>query len=248
VDWYDINIKGAVEVIGAQAIMDTCIVTGDPVFCDRIHRDSNGTLWETPQGFVDDTNANIGERTARGIDVSANYSHGLGKLGSVSASLFGSRLIKAVTDNGGLSTPFDCAGLYGFPCNFPLPKWRHTARVTWQSRGGPEISLNWRHVGKVTLAALNPDFGLLGDVSPLETEIKPQDYFDLTALFPVERHYVFRIGMRNIFDRAPPIVTSLNPACFSTIGGCNGNTFPQLYDPLGRYVFASVTIDLNPRF
>ena len=100
----------------------------------------------------------------------------------------------------------------------------------------------------MTLAALNPDFGILGDVSPLETEIKPQDYFDATAVFPVERHYVFRIGMRNIFDRAPPIVTSLNPACFSTIGGCVGNTFPQLYDPLGRYVFASVTIDLNPRF
>ena len=248
VDWYDINIKGAVEVIGAQAIMDTCIATGDPLFCNRIHRDSNGTLWETPQGFVDDTNANIGERTARGIDLSANYAHALGKFGSVSASMFGSRLIKAVTDNGGLSTRFDCAGLYGFPCNFPLPKWRHTARVTWQSRGGPEISLNWRHVGKVTLAALNPDFGILGDVSPLETEIKPQDYFDATAVFPVERHYVFRIGMRNIFDRAPPIVTSLNPACFSTIGGCVGNTFPQLYDPLGRYVFASVTINLNPRF
>jgi outer membrane receptor protein involved in Fe transport len=180
--------------------------------------------------------------------VSANYTVDLGRFGSVNMEMLGSRLIKAVTDNGGLSTPFDCAGLYGFPCDFPLPKWRHTARVTWQLRDGPAISLGWQHVGKVRLAALNPDFGLLGDVSPLETHISAQDYFDLTALVRVKSDYMLRIGVRNIFDRAPPIVTSLNPACFSTIGGCAGNTFPELYDPLGRYVFASVTINFKPRF
>jgi outer membrane receptor protein involved in Fe transport len=248
VDWFAINIKSSIEVIGSQSIMDTCIATGDPRFCGRIHRDANGSLWQTLQGFIDDTNANIGGRSVRGVDVSANYTVDLGRFGSVNMEMLGSRLIKAVTDNGGLSTPFDCAGLYGFPCDFPLPKWRHTARVTWQLRDGPAISLGWQHVGKVRLAALNPDFGLLGDVSPLETHISAQDYFDLTALVRVKSDYMLRIGVRNIFDRAPPIVTSLNPACFSTIGGCAGNTFPELYDPLGRYVFASVTINFKPRF
>jgi len=129
-----------------------------------------------------------------------------------------------------------------------LVGWRNTARITWQLRNGPALSLNWRHVGGVKLAALNPQFGLLDDVSPLETHVSAQDYFDVTALFRVRDEYVLRIGARNIFDRAPPIVTSLNPACFSTIGGCAGNTFPQLYDPLGRYVFASVTFNFKPRF
>jgi len=248
IDWFDIDIKSAIELIGTDAIMQTCLATGDRLFCDRIHRDANGSLWESPQGFIDDTNANIGTRSVRGVDVGANYRRGLGRLGDVSIEMLGSHLTKAVTDNGGLSTPFDCVGLYGYPCDYPLPKWRHTARVTWRLHDGLAISLNWRHVGKVTLAALNPDFGLLGFVSPLETEIGAQDYFDLTALFPVKEQYEFRIGVRNIFDRAPPIVTSLNPACFSTIGGCAGNTFPQLYDPLGRYVFASVTVKLKPHF
>jgi outer membrane receptor protein involved in Fe transport len=248
IDWFDIDIKSAIELIGTDAIMQTCLATGDRLFCDRIHRDLNGSLWESPQGFIDDTNANIGARSVRGVDVGANYRRGLGRLGDVSIEMLGSHLTKAVTDNGGLSTPFDCVGLYGYPCDYPLPKWRHTARVTWRLHDGLAISLNWRHVGKVTLAALNPDFGLLGFVSPLETEIGAQDYFDLTALFPVKEQYEFRIGVRNIFDRAPPIVTSLNPACFSTIGGCAGNTFPQLYDPLGRYVFASVTVKLKPHF
>jgi len=245
VDWYDIQIKGAVEVIGAQAFMDTCIATGDPLFCGRIHRDSNGSLWQTLQGFVDDTNANIGARTARGIDLSANYRRSLGRFGSASLQFFGSRLLKAITDNGGLSTPFNCAGLYGFPCNYPLPKWRHTARFSWNSRSGPGISLDWRHTGKVTLAALNPGFGELQFVSQFEQRISAQDYFDLTAVFPIRRHYVLRLGARNIFDRAPPIVTNGNPACSNSL--CNGNTFPQLYDPLGRYLFASVTVNLGRR-
>jgi iron complex outermembrane receptor protein len=243
IDWYDIKIEGAVGVIGAQQIMDACIATGDPLFCNRIHRDSNGSLWQTLQGFVDDRNANIGELDSRGIDLSANYGRKLGRFGSATVEFFGSRLFKSITDDGGLSTPFDCAGQYGFPCAYPLPKWRHTMRLTLQSHRGPGISLNWRHDGKVTIAALNPQLGLVQFVSPFEERISAQDYFDLTALFPIQPHYVLRLGARNIFDRAPPIVTNGNPACNNS--GCNGNTFPQLYDPLGRYIFASVTVNLG---
>ena len=243
VDWYDINLKGAIEEIGAQGIIDTCIATGDPLFCNRVHRDANGSLWLSPAGFIDDTNANIGALKVRGIDASASYTRDLGRFGSANIEFIGSRLIHSVIDNGGLSTSFDCAGLYGFPCSYPQPKWRHTARLTWRQTDGLAISLNWRRVGRTGLAALNPEFGLLQDVSPLETKIASQDYFDLTALLSLQRRAIFRFGVRNVFDRKPPLVTSGNPACYSAIGGCNGNTFPQLYDPLGRYVFVGVTMN-----
>jgi iron complex outermembrane receptor protein len=242
VDWYDIDLKGAIEEIGAQRIMDTCVATGDPLFCDRIHRDANGSLWLSPAGFIDDTNANIGALKVRGIDVSASYTRDLGRFGSANAELIGSRLLRTVIDNGGLSTPYDCAGLYGYPCDSPLPKWRHTARLTWRPRGAATISLHWRHVGRIPLAALDPEFGIVQDVSPLETHIGARDYFDVTALLKIKRH-ALRFGVRNIFDRKPPLVTSGNPACFSLVGGCNGNTFPQLYDPLGRYFFAGATVN-----
>jgi hypothetical protein len=42
-----------------------------------------------------------------------------------------------------------------------------------------------------------------------------------------------------VFDKAPPIVGT--PACSSS--ACNGNTYAQVYDALGRYVFAGVTLD-----
>ena len=247
VDWYDISLKGAIEEIGAQTIMDTCIATGDPRFCSRIHRDSTGSLWLTPAGFIDDTNANIGGLKVRGIDASASYTRDLGRFGSANVEIIGSRLIRSVVDNGGLATPYDCVGQYGFPCTYPQPKWRHTARLTWQPHGAPSISIHWRHVGGVTLAALNPALGLLADVSPLEQKIRSQDYFDVTTILKIKRQFVLRFGVRNIFDRQPPLVTNGNPACFGGNGGsfCNGNTFPQLYDPLGRYIFAGVTMNFK---
>ena len=84
IDWWDIRLKGAISKIGAQAIVDSCIASGDPIFCSRIHRDPNGSLW-LGNGYVDDRQANIGGLKVRGIDGSADYSvppgpAGLGKL------------------------------------------------------------------------------------------------------------------------------------------------------------------------
>ena len=247
VDWFDIDLQDAIEVFGAQGIMDTCIATSDPLFCSRIHRDANGTLWETPQGFIDDTNVNIGALHVRGIDVGANYGRDLGRFGSLSFELLGSRLLKWRIDQGGLSSPYDCAGLYGLVCGIPRPLWRHTARVTWD-KGPFSLSLNWRLVGKVAIDISHKDVPRDFDFfHPSVAKIDAQNFFDLTALFHVQRSYVLRLGVRNIFDREPPIIASgIGGAC----GGaaCNGNTFAQLYDPLGRYIFAGVTFNLKPPF
>ena len=52
-----------------------------------------------------------------------------------------------------------------------------------------------------------------------------------------------RLGVNNVLDKDPPVLAatsgpySLPPPFF------NGNTYPQVYDTLGRYLFANVTID-----
>ena len=84
IDWWDIRLRGAISKIGAQAIVDSCIASGDPIFCSRIHRDPNGSLW-LGNGYVDDRQANLGGLRVRGVDGSADYSvppwpSGLGKL------------------------------------------------------------------------------------------------------------------------------------------------------------------------
>jgi hypothetical protein len=47
------------------------------------------------------------------------------------------------------------------------------------------------------------------------------------------------VGCNNIVDTQPPLIGAGN----SDSTYANGNTYPQIYDPLGRYLFASITAD-----
>ena len=240
VDWWDINLKGAISGVGPRTILFTCLNTGDPLFCDRVHRDSNGSLWLTPQGFIDNRLVNIGALKLRGLDIGLNYVRNLGRIGSANLELVGSRMLKYEFNPGGLATPGTCVGLYGAPCGTPLPRWRHTARVTWEHNSGISASLYWRHIGAVKAAP--PKLGLDFPVYPGDLKIGAQNYFDFTSIFHVERRYVLRLGVNNLLDRPPPIIGgSFNTAVGGA--GVTGNTFAGLYDPLGRYFFAGVTVN-----
>jgi outer membrane receptor protein involved in Fe transport len=241
IDWWDIKLNGAISKIGAQAIVDSCIASGDPIFCSRIHRDPNGSLW-LGNGHVDDRQANLGGFRTRGIDGSADYSARLGRLGSANIEFRGSYVLRWTVDNGGLSAPYDCAGLFGAPCGMQ-PRWKHTARATWDTLHGISLSLRWRHLGGVKLAARDPEFNLTEDVSPGHTRLRSQDYFDVATAFRVRNGFDLRLGVNNVLDRRPPLVVS-NTAAGD--GPFNGNTYPEWYDPLGRYVFASVAVALKP--
>jgi len=238
VDWWDILVKGAVQGVGADLTMETCLSTGDPFFCSRIHRDSSGSLWLTPEGFVDDRLINIAAFKLRGVDVGVDYHHGLGAMGAIGLNFVGSYTGKWSIQPGGLAESFDCAGLFGGGCAIPTPRWRHKARITWTSRSGITLSGAWRYSAELKLTP-NPDF----EAGPFSNRIGQQSFFDLAATAQIDGGKVFRLGVNNIFDREPPLVPSGEGACG---GGCNGNTYPQWYDPLGRFIFAGVTLDLKP--
>ena len=247
IDWFEIDVERIIVWPFAQEILNTCIETGDPLFCSRVHRDASGSLWLTPEGFVDERNMNIGGARTRGIDVGANFDRNIGRLGSIELGVLGTWLDKFTIDNGGLSIAFDCTGLYGPSCGLPRPEWRHKARLTWSPARQVALSLQWRHIGKVRLDSASGDPELAEPFLPANERIEAQDFFDLTGMFRIGGSYLLRLGVRNIFDREPPLVASGIPgipgACFPPF--CNGNTYPQLYDPLGRYFFAGVTVDFN---
>ena len=241
IDWWDINLKDAVYRIGAQTIVDSCIASGDPTFCSRIHRDANGSLL-LGDGFVDNRQANLGGLKVRGIDGSADFSVALGRLGSAKIGFRGGYVLRWVVDNGGLSIPHDCAGLFGDPCGMQ-PRWKHTARATLYILQGTSLSLQWRHLGGVKLAALDPKFNLTDDVSPGHAKLRAHNYFDVATVFRARKSVEFRIGVNNVLDRRPPLVVS-NTAAGD--GPFNGNTYPGWYDPLGRSIYASMAVDFRP--
>ncbi|MGZ6019439.1 MAG: TonB-dependent receptor domain-containing protein, partial [Phenylobacterium sp.] len=142
---------------------------------------------------------------------------------------------------------YDCKGLYGLVCGIPAPEWRHKARLTWNtpySYGdwlkSLALSVEWRYFAKVGLDAYdsNPQLNSPGNQFTIEKNLPAQNYIDLTANFTVHNNLNFRVGVQNVFDKDPPLVGTNCAATF-----CNGNTYPQVYDALGRYVFVGLTAD-----
>jgi len=254
-DYFDIKIKDLVGTLGFSTIMNQCLQTGNAFYCSKIHRDSAGSLWLDNSAFIELTNVNIGGLRTKGVDVNASYSRRLGGAGTLSASVVGTWLDTLVTDTGvvpltgGGDGKFDCAGLFGATCSTPSPVWRHKFRLGFTMPNGLGISGQWRYFSRVKNDITSSDVDMPGGAatpSPApdgpgfsDHDIKAQSYFDLTLSARLADRFNFRIGAQNIFDKSPPLVSGAVAA--PPFG--NGNTFPQVYDALGRYLFAGVTID-----
>ena len=249
-DYYDIRIDKVIQSIGGNVIVQQCARSN--LFCNRIKRDANGSLWLSPNGYVIDTLTNIGALTQRGVDVELGYVFDIGSHGTVRADLNGTYMIDYVISPIQQldSSSYDCAGYYGTSCLLPAFRWRHTARVTWGSPWrGLEVSLAWRYFSPVTLDALSPNPNLAappgqtvenGGISNTDARISSRSYFDLSTAVQLGNRVSFRLGINNLLDKAPPIVgTGVTNAIIPV--GANGNTFPQVYDSLGRYIFGTLT-------
>lgn len=239
VDAFSIKVKDIIGVIGADTILNQCAQTGDAAFCSLIHRDANGTLWQTPNGYVVDTNLNAGSVKTRGIDVTGAYTLRTTSAGNFSVSFNGTYVDEYTYDKAGAE--FDCSGLYGAQCLAPLSKWRHQARVTWEGLGGIGFSGRWRYQSATKFERTSTDADLAAGYFPLDARVPSQSYFDLTMTARVADKYTFRIGANNLLDKEPPLLSS-TAAPISALG--NGNTYPGTYEPLGRYVFAGLTINM----
>ncbi|HXA37557.1 MAG TPA: TonB-dependent receptor, partial [Phenylobacterium sp.] len=251
-DYFNIKVDQFIAGLGSNLIINQCVATANPTFCNLVHRDANGSLFLSNQGFVQDTTLNTGSLQTTGVDVNVSYrtdlaSLGLGDNGSISATMVGTWLDTLITQPlpGGAS--YDCKGLYGLTCGVPAPAWRHKASLTWNtpySYGDWFKSLSfraqWRYFAKVTLDAYNanPQLNNPGNQFANEQSLAAQNYIDLSANFTVHNNLNFRVGVNNVFDKDPPL-TGTN--CAATF--CNGNTFPQVYDSLGRYMYVGLTAD-----
>jgi outer membrane receptor protein involved in Fe transport len=259
VDYWNIDLKDAIQGFGADAIINNCVnhstATTVAPSCALIHRDVSGSLWLTSNGFINDLPSNSGQIKTDGIDTSASYSYRLGGVGNLSGSFLGTYLMKYKVNNGLPGGVYECQGLYGPTCSgstvassAPMPKWRHKARIGLQMPDGIGLSLQWRYVGKVKAETLESNETLTGEnnFNP-GLHIGAQSYFDLASTFTIGDHYNFRLGVNNILDKDPPLVTSGNAGASGSnlcpTGPCNGNTYPGTWDALGRYIYAGATLN-----
>ncbi len=262
VDYFNIKVDGYIGGIGADVILNKCYRLNDNSYCGLIVRDTTTrSLFlnaSGPTGHTVNLTQNTGSLKTSGFDVNASYrtgldTFGLPEMGSISASFVGTyldKLASAVLKG----DPFvNCAGLYGAQCAgrpgsaVPNPKWRSKARLTWNTPfqygwfGSLGLSAQWRHFSKVDLDTTSDDPVLhnAGAQPATDARIKSQDFFDVLASWKIKDGYSMRAGINNVLDRDPPLVGGSN--CPGVV--CSGNTFPQVYDALGRYMFVGVTAE-----
>ena len=234
IDYYQIKIDDVISNFDPVTVLQTCISTGS--FCNLIHRDRFGTLWLQPSGFISSTNINLSKLKTSGWDLAVNYNYGIGRWGGLGFNFQGTYLEKFVIENIPGLGDFDCVGLYRNGCGTPNPQWRHRLRTTWNSPWNLDLAATWRHFGKVDWAGLSDNPLLHSPTNPVNEHLGERDYLDLAASWAYSKTITVVGGVNNLFDRDPPL-TALAGAGFG-----NGNTFPQVYDALGRKFFVGVTV------
>jgi outer membrane receptor protein involved in Fe transport len=160
-------------------------------------------------------------------------------------NLVGTKLFELATAPVAGFGTYDCTGFYGNTCGNPSPAWRHSFRANWRTPwNGLDVAATWRYFGDAKTERLSGNDQLAGTVNAngLGQKIPAYSFLDLTASMTFAEKFTVRVGANNLLDKSPPLVPS-GGLTDCPAGPCNGNTFAQMYDSLGRQVFASVTVD-----
>jgi iron complex outermembrane receptor protein len=250
-DYYDIRITGAIEAQSGDSVVLNCALTGNAQDCADIHRNANGSLWLTNAGFVITGSQNTGVLETKGVDVSMHYGLDLNALGKLAFDLTGTdtilrtlqpnvTVVNPTTLTTGAGPSYNCTGYFGVTCTNPLPRWRSVFTTDWATPWqGLDLNLRWRYIGDTQVDALSqsPLLAAPGSVTPGYNHIPSFSYLDLSAGVAVTQKVSVRIGANNVLDKDPPVILSAN----CPVGPCNNNSFGQVYDPIGRFLYVHLT-------
>ncbi len=245
VDYYKITLDDAIAPLGGgglQSVLNMCynvLQDANSVYCKAIHRDSTGQI--AGPDYVTTTNANIGGIRTSGIDIEGHYGFGTdwGLLGASRWDVAEDwTYVKDYTVTPDQTLPNIknyCVGAFGGTCGQPIPHWKGTTRLTWKT-GALTLSARARYLGKVTIDTVVVPREQGKSYPALNTLTNPvipaYTYFDLTAAYDLGTRTQLTFGIRNVFDKDPPVLGSSQlPA---------DNTDPIAYDVAGRLFFLSV--------
>jgi len=232
-DYFDIDVEDLISTFGASNALDACYNFSDATACSKINRNANGQLW-LGTGNVDDLNTNIGGLETSGVDLNLNYTgFDIGSMGTLSFNLTGTYLNELITDPGAAGfPPFDCVGEHAGKCVSSLttaanPEIRTRFRIGWETPWNVDFALTHRYIGPISQEGAAAD--------RIDRNFSHESYFDLFGSWNVTDMANVRLGINNVLDNDPQINASVG-----TTG--NGNTYPQVYDALGRFIFGGVTV------
>lgn len=235
VDYFSINVDGFIGAINPNDALTQCLDTGASDFCSLINRDSEGTFFLVDgEAFIQGTNINTGRLNTSGFDLNATYAFdlddlGLNNGGEIRLGYISTILSELQEQSLPGEEAIECAGFHAGACDNPAPKYRHRTTLGWV-RGALDTTLSWRYLSSVDQ---------FGASTTAVNQLDAVSYFDLSVQYEIKRGLELRGGVNNLFDQDPPL-TSLAGFGGGEDAG-RGNSYPQLYDAQGRFVFAGIT-------
>jgi len=225
-DYYNIEIAGAIGQVGNQRVIDLC-EAGDQSFCDLITRNPvNDAIT-----LVGDVFVNVDLEKVEGVDLEASYNTDVDFFGgneTLGVRLFSSWLLER-SDNG-----VDFAGQLGAAQNSgvyqPHADFKATGGITYRNNGFSAL-VQARHIGEGI-----QDVTQTEGVTIEDNSVSAVTYLDLRL------GYLFDLGgaelevfgnITNLGDESPPLTPS-----YSAFLGYSTQTNSAVYDLLGRrYTF-----------
>jgi outer membrane receptor protein involved in Fe transport len=228
IDYYDIKIEDGISNLTPEFILTECL-DGDDSQCAKVRRGNGGDLWVgsnvDKSGRVEALNDNLAVEQVKGIDFVATYQFEMGSWGSMHLHNVLSYVSSWDQQELSSAPKVACEGNWGATCGFPTPDTRNNLRATWTTPWNVTASAQWRYISDVK------DLNGFRDLDEV-------NYLDIAGIWDINEWASFRAGVNNVTDKAPPIAG--NGAGASIYG--NGNTFPGMYDALGRYYYVGASI------
>ena len=193
-DYHSVEIEDAIQGRAPADLIQACVETLDPAFCQGVQRDGQGMI-----ELVDNRLQNIGGIKASGWDLALAAQSPPTAAGQFRLTLNATRLSKYIerirNPNGSLTTTEFTGTLTEETFQRAFPKWRFTTKLDWQ-RGNWAAGLTLRYVSRLT----QPNGDILGSEAYLDMQIRREALLNgrLTAT----------LGANNLLNNDPAICTA----------------------------------------
>lgn len=237
-NYYDIEIDGAIQAPDAQDLLDGCIDTLESRFCDSINRNPSGTITS-----IEGVLQNIGGIDTNGIDINLNLSTVETGIGTFRFQWLTSVLLDYdelfTNASGGVDRVSRAGHELGSPTR-AFVETKSTLNIDW-SLSDWFARLAFRYMSSLDeqCVGLVADFEMTEFCSNGEAGNKLDSvvYTDLQANWRpsqlMDGGWTFTLGVNNLFNEKPPV-------CFS----CDLNSLDGTVYPIaGQYVYARVVFE-----
>jgi len=234
IDYYNIDIDGAIATVDAQTLISQCF-SGNAVLCSQISRNAAGAISQIVVQPV-----NLAKQISRGVDFEASYRTSLEDSapsigGNLTMRLMATRFLKNYTNNG-INKPTDTVGTNNANGGafLSLPKWRWNATLGWD-KGPIALTLTARgfSAGVQNTSYIECSSGCptstAANMTINDNHLPGATYFDVSMRYAIREKATVFLSVDNLFNKDPAQV-----AYGTSVGGANLPVNAALYDTLGR--------------